>query len=96
MCLRRAPEKYITGAKAPAGAALDRAALTQLNKVGAFPNITVILHTRQGLQGIEVESYQHNFCPISTNYSKNEPVSKDIRTCKFVPLQDWIGSSKYH
>jgi hypothetical protein len=27
MCLRRAPEKYIAGAKAPAGAALDRAAL---------------------------------------------------------------------
>jgi hypothetical protein len=25
MCLRRAPEKYIAGAKAPAGAALDRA-----------------------------------------------------------------------
>jgi hypothetical protein len=28
MCLRRAPEKYITGAMAPVGAALDRAALT--------------------------------------------------------------------
>jgi hypothetical protein len=27
MCLRRAPEKYIAGAKAPAGAALDRADL---------------------------------------------------------------------
>jgi hypothetical protein len=27
MCLRRAPEKYIAGAKAPAGAALNRAAL---------------------------------------------------------------------
>jgi hypothetical protein len=27
MCLRRAPEKYIVGAKAAAGAALDRAAL---------------------------------------------------------------------
>jgi Zn ribbon nucleic-acid-binding protein len=27
MCLRRAPEKYIAGAKAPAGSALDRAAL---------------------------------------------------------------------
>jgi hypothetical protein len=27
MCLRRAPEKYITGAMAPVGAALDRAAL---------------------------------------------------------------------
>jgi hypothetical protein len=27
MCLRRAPEKYMAGAKAPAGAALDRAAL---------------------------------------------------------------------
>jgi hypothetical protein len=27
MCLRRAPEKYIAGAKAPAGAALDRAVL---------------------------------------------------------------------
>jgi hypothetical protein len=27
MCLRRAPEEYIAGAKAPAGAALDRAAL---------------------------------------------------------------------
>jgi hypothetical protein len=27
MCLRRAPEKYIAGAKAPAGAALDRAGL---------------------------------------------------------------------
>jgi hypothetical protein len=27
MCLRRAPEKYIVGAKAPAGAALDRAGL---------------------------------------------------------------------
>jgi hypothetical protein len=25
MCLRRAPEKYITGAMAPVGAALDRA-----------------------------------------------------------------------
>jgi hypothetical protein len=27
MCLRRAPEKDIAGAKAPAGAALDRAGL---------------------------------------------------------------------
>jgi hypothetical protein len=27
MCLWNAPEKYIAGAKAPAGAALDRAAL---------------------------------------------------------------------
>jgi hypothetical protein len=27
MCLRRAPEKYITGAMAPVGAALDRAEL---------------------------------------------------------------------
>jgi hypothetical protein len=27
MCLRRAPEKYIAGVKAPAGAALDGAAL---------------------------------------------------------------------
>jgi hypothetical protein len=27
MCLRRASEKYIAGAKAPGGAALDRAAL---------------------------------------------------------------------
>jgi hypothetical protein len=27
MCLRRAPEKYIAGAKTPAGAALDRAGL---------------------------------------------------------------------
>jgi hypothetical protein len=27
MCLRRAPKKYITGAMAPVGAALDRAAL---------------------------------------------------------------------
>jgi hypothetical protein len=27
MCLRRAPEKYIAGAKASAGAALDRAAI---------------------------------------------------------------------
>jgi hypothetical protein len=27
MCLRRAPEKYIAGAKVPAGAALDRAGL---------------------------------------------------------------------
>jgi hypothetical protein len=27
MCLRRAPEKYIAGAKAPPGAALDRAGL---------------------------------------------------------------------
>jgi hypothetical protein len=27
MCLRRAPVKYIAGAKSPAGAALDRAAL---------------------------------------------------------------------
>jgi hypothetical protein len=27
MCLQRAPEKYIEGAKAPAGAALDRAGL---------------------------------------------------------------------
>jgi hypothetical protein len=26
MCSRRAPEKYITGAMAPVGAALDRAA----------------------------------------------------------------------
>jgi hypothetical protein len=27
MCLRRAPEEYIAGAKAPPGAALDRAGL---------------------------------------------------------------------
>jgi hypothetical protein len=27
MCLQRAPEKYIMGAMAPAGAALDRAGL---------------------------------------------------------------------
>jgi hypothetical protein len=27
MCLRRAPEKYIAGAKVPAGAAFDRAGL---------------------------------------------------------------------
>jgi hypothetical protein len=30
MCLRRAPEKYITGAMAPVGAALDRADVEQL------------------------------------------------------------------
>jgi hypothetical protein len=30
MCLRRAPEKYITGAMAPVGTALDRAALRLL------------------------------------------------------------------
>jgi hypothetical protein len=27
MCLRRAPQKYITGSMAPVGAALDRAGL---------------------------------------------------------------------
>jgi hypothetical protein len=32
MCLRRAPEKYITGAMAPVGAALDRAALKGSNE----------------------------------------------------------------
>jgi hypothetical protein len=31
MCLRRAPEKYIAGAKAPAGTALDRADLCAAN-----------------------------------------------------------------
>jgi hypothetical protein len=31
MCLRRAPEKYITGAMAPVGAALDRAGLSGLS-----------------------------------------------------------------
>jgi hypothetical protein len=42
MCLRRAPEKYIAGDKAPAGAALDRAgldnvgSLTSHNRIG-FP-----------------------------------------------------------
>jgi hypothetical protein len=41
MCLRRAPEKYIAGAKAPAGSALDRAGLdnvessTSHNPVGS-------------------------------------------------------------
>jgi hypothetical protein len=35
MCLRRAPEKYIAGAKAPAGTALDRAALDPI--VGLLP-----------------------------------------------------------
>jgi hypothetical protein len=33
MCLRRAPEKYISGAKAPAGAALDRAGLDDMEKL---------------------------------------------------------------
>jgi hypothetical protein len=32
MCLRRAPEKYIAGAKAPAGAALDRAVLEDFTR----------------------------------------------------------------
>jgi hypothetical protein len=32
MCLRGAPEKYIAGAKAPAGAALDRAGLDVMEK----------------------------------------------------------------
>jgi hypothetical protein len=32
MCLRRAPEKYIAGAKAPAGAALDRAEVERTNQ----------------------------------------------------------------
>jgi hypothetical protein len=37
MCLRRVPEKYITGAMAPVGAALDRAALGAfLDTEGAF------------------------------------------------------------
>jgi hypothetical protein len=31
MCLRRAPEKYIAGAKASAGASLDRAVLNNRN-----------------------------------------------------------------
>jgi hypothetical protein len=33
MCLRRAPEKYIAGAKASVGAALDRAGLELQIKV---------------------------------------------------------------
>jgi hypothetical protein len=38
MCLRRAPEKYIAGAKAPAGAALDRAALHRSDPISDPPN----------------------------------------------------------
>jgi hypothetical protein len=33
MCLRRTPEKYITGAMAPVGAALDRAGVHHEAKV---------------------------------------------------------------
>jgi hypothetical protein len=33
MCLRRAPEKYITSAMAPVGAALDRAARSYQNSL---------------------------------------------------------------
>jgi hypothetical protein len=33
MCLRRAPEKYIAGAKAPAGTALDRAGLDNVGSL---------------------------------------------------------------
>jgi hypothetical protein len=33
MCLRRAPEKYITGAMANVGAALDRAGLSYISEV---------------------------------------------------------------
>jgi hypothetical protein len=33
MCLRRAPEEYITGAMSPVGAALDRAGLLYLARV---------------------------------------------------------------
>jgi hypothetical protein len=33
MCLRRAPEKYIAGAKAPVGAALDRAGIDGLQSI---------------------------------------------------------------
>jgi hypothetical protein len=36
MCLRRAPEKYIAGTKAPAGAALDRAALESTYNLTCF------------------------------------------------------------
>jgi hypothetical protein len=39
MCLRRAPEKYITGAMVPVGAALDRAA---------------IWRNRQALEGLSI------------------------------------------
>jgi hypothetical protein len=40
MCLRRVPEKYITGAMAPVGAALDRAALEYIKfSVGGLPTL---------------------------------------------------------
>jgi hypothetical protein len=41
MCLRRAPEKYIAGAKAPAGAALDRAAID--SRLSTPPPVSPVL-----------------------------------------------------
>jgi hypothetical protein len=38
MCLRRAPEKYIAGAKAPAGSALDMAGLDSRFRDGGVLN----------------------------------------------------------
>jgi hypothetical protein len=42
MCLRRAPEKYIAGALAPASAALDRAGLD--NRLTDVGEIVSLLH----------------------------------------------------
>jgi hypothetical protein len=52
MCLRRAPEKYIAGAKAPVGAALDRAALdlTDITKWGLNLTTTDWIHYHKSPQ----------------------------------------------
>jgi hypothetical protein len=66
MCLRKAPEKYIAGAKAPAGAALDRAGLENVG-----PSTS---HNRVGLHGLLQEHFEfftfihtHTHTHIHTN-----------------------------
>jgi hypothetical protein len=52
MCLRRAPEKYIAGAKAPARPALDRAGLDNVGSSTA--------HNLIGLNGL-LQRLRHFF-----------------------------------
>jgi hypothetical protein len=62
MCLRRAPEKYIAGTKAPSGAALDRAALKHLQ---------VVFQSSEGpiYKGI-LSSMSFAFCTLFSYYDR--------------------------
>jgi hypothetical protein len=94
MCLRRAPEKYIAGVKAPAGAALDKAAQTHLD----LRNITLGLsfhlqHINTGTLPRASPAHDNHTCRI---WSSDETFKSHQLRRKYTDSAPNTGTASTH